>query len=360
MIKHFSVAIALLSVMLLLSCTTEFDDKTGLAGFYVQIVDGPIGAPDAPQPFPEEPVRYVLKIRAMDSQGNLDASYNGKIAFRVEPVGRVAEGQPARLEIENGKADNVELLVDACHGAVTIWVEDAGGIDVEGTYAVGATQVMYFQHPTIAQIQRTDNIQTSALQGDFAEVRVADRNVVVTNIRRDGFYCQDLAEPEGAYAGMFVYTHNLPEHVEEGTRLATLRGQVDEYFGFTELGFPDYLPADTAGDRAEPVLIGTGRLADDDVMEALESSLVQIENVTVCPVDEQYYTYDQWRVTFGTVAQCDDETATILVAETGGFDSVDPASMEGQTLARVTGNLRFHVSATPRWMIVPRHASDIE
>ncbi|MDP8222637.1 MAG: hypothetical protein P9L99_04700 [Candidatus Lernaella stagnicola] len=356
--RKYALTAGLILTLALAACVTEFDSDGGLSSFAIRIADGEIGSPGSPQAFPDEPLRYVLQIRALDENGDFLSTYAGKLAFRVEPVGHFAAGQQSRVEIENGTADAVELYVEACHGDVTIWVEDAGGLDQSGTYAAGATPMLYFEDPTLTQVQRTDNFESSGLFGDFVEVRVADRNVVVTNVRRDGFYCQDLDEPGGSWAGMFVYTHNRPE-VETGMRLTALRGQVDEYFGFTELGFPDYL-AEPTDETVDPFTITPSLMANDIAMEELESSLVQVEDITVCPVDETFYAYDQWRVSFSGLSGCGEESNTILVAETAVFDEIDPPSMEGKTFVRVTGNLRYHYLANPGWMVIPRRAGDFE
>jgi hypothetical protein len=335
-------------------CAEELDHANGVDGFQVTIQDGPEGSADDPIPFPEAPLRYVLNIYALDQMGNLVTSYNGKVALSLHPAGKLASGQPSRLEIAHG-----QVLVEACHGDVTIWVEDAGGLETKGVYALGATPVLHFADPTIAQMQRTDDIESSPLRGDFVELRAADREIVVTNVRRDGFYCQDLAEPDGAYAGVFVYTHNRPSDVELGSRVTALRGQVDEFFGFTELGFPDFA-VDGTLDLPAPKLIDPTLLTDEFGMEALEGSLVTVEDVLVCPMDEQYTQYDQWRVLVNPASDCSDDTATILVAETAGLDDVDPPSLVGRTLTRVIGDLRYHYLATPSWMIIPRDASDVK
>jgi hypothetical protein len=357
--KRLIPIIALLLIVAA-ACVTEFDAKPGLSSFAVRVGSGPTGAVDTPVPFPDEPITYRLQIRALDADGDFMPSYEGKVAVNIAPVGRLTPGQPSRYFVENGRLDGLEVTVEATHGNVTIWVEDAGGLTVDGSYAVGATQPLHFANPTIAQIQHGRDYESSALSGDYVNVRVDDREVVVTNVRRDGYYCQDLTEEGGSYGGMFVFNFNRP-YVNEGDIVTTLRGQVDEFFGFTELGFPDFL-VESGGTVPEPAIIQAGHLADDNAMEALESSLVAVENVTVCPVDAGYYAYDQWRVTFGDIDTCDDEenTAVILIGETSVFDNLDPIALEGQTLERITGNLRYHYLADPSWIIVPRRAADFE
>jgi len=357
--KRFLVWLLLVGLILPAgSCVEKFDAEQQVDGFAIVIREGSVGSADDPAPFPEAPVRYVIDVHALDLQGNWDRSYNGKVAVYSEPVGRLAAGQPSRITVENGAATGVEVLLEACHGELAIWVEDAGGLDASGSYAVGASPVLHFANPTIAQMQRTDDIESNALNGDFAEIRAADREIVVTGVHRNGFYCQDLAEPEGAYAGLYVYTHNSPSGVEAGSRLIALRGQVGEFFGFTELGFPDYLAEDTLP-VPDPMLIDTTTRADDVAMEALESSLVEVQNVEVCSLDEQYSQYDQWRVLLDPEGSCNDATATILIAETRSID-FDPAPLVGETLTRVIGNLKYHYLAEPGWMIVPRQPDDIQ
>lgn len=359
--KQALLLLVLILLPALIACSFDTDQSKGVSSFDVSIVQGRQGSPGEPAPFPEEPVRYVLNVRALNHEGKLLRSFEGKVAISVEPAGRLAEGQARRFEIENGIAENLEIWLERCHGEITIWVEDAGGLDAKGTYALGASPILYFAYPTIAQLQRCDDFESSALNGDFAELRIADRLVMVTNIQRDGFYCQDLAEPGGEYGGVYVYTHNWPGDLVEGDRLATLRGQVSEFFGFTELSFPDY---QVAGEN-EPVdvpaaLIEPAWLTEDDQMESLESSMVKVQNVTVCPMDEQYYLYDQWRVLVNPGGSCEDETATINVGETGRFDDIDPPSLVGSQLTEVTGTLRYHYLAAPSWIIVPRNAQDVQ
>jgi hypothetical protein len=359
MTKRLVGSVLLIAVMSLAACTVFFDEDRQVDGFVIRLAAGDTGALSAPLAFPEEPLRYVLDVRAVNAEGRLAGWFNGKLAVSMHPVGRLASGQASRFEMTGGKLDGLEVFVEACHGATTIWVEDAGGIDRTGTYAVGTTPILYFASPTIAQLQRTDDYESSALEGDFVELRVADREVVVTNVRRDGFYCQDLTEPDGAYGGVYVYTHNQPEGIEAGARLTELRGQADEFFGFTELGFPDYL-ADGELPEPAPFVIGLSRLSDNDAMEEWEGSLVEVQDVRVCPTDEQYELYDQWPVLLDPEGDCSDETATILVAETAVFDELDPPSLAGATLSRVIGNQRYHAAAEPSWMIVPRYASDVQ
>ncbi len=350
----------LLALFLLLACSQNVGQNSGLSSFAVTVVEGDIGSADNRIAFPEEPVRYVLDIEARDAEGKRVRSLNRNVAISVQPVGRLATGQTSRIAVTDGRADGVEIWIERCHGDVTIWVEDAGGLDEAGTFAAGASPVLHFAHPTIAQVQRTDDIENSPLSGDFIEINLTERRAVVTNIKRDGFYCQDIDETGGAYAGIYVYTHNSPDDVVEGSYLTALRGEAEEYFGFTELSFPDYLVGDGELALPDPVLIDATLLADENAMEALESSLVEVQGVVVCPMDEQYEQYDQWKVLVDPSATCDDTIGAILVAETGGIEGLDPPSLTGQTLDHVIGTLRYHYLAEPSWMIVPRRASDVE
>ena len=358
------IGLLLLTSLLILggACSENGDEPTGINSFRVTIVEGETGSNADRVPFPEDPVQYVLDIRALDFDGKVDKSYDGKVAISVQPAGALGEDTPSRVAVENGVAERVEIELERCHGDVTIWVEDAGGVDTSGSYAVGASPVLHFAYPTIAQMQRWHDFESSALRGDFVELRVADRNVVVTNIRRDGFYCQDLDEGEGEHGGVYVYTHNRPDGVIIGSKLIALRGQVSEFFGFTELGFPDYVAA--PGQELalpDPAVIDVTLLADDEAMEGLESSLVAVTDVLVCPLDEQYTLYDQWPVLVDPNGSCYSEegAGVILVAETGGYDEIDPPSLEGTQLRQVTGTLRYHYLATPSWMIIPRSADDV-
>ena len=117
----------------------------------------------------------------------------------------------------------------------------------------------------------------------------------------DNFF---ISMPEGgAWKGLYIYD-------AEDTTLVVgdiveVTGEVSEYWGFTEIGFPTSVTLLSSGNPVpDPVVVTCADLQPEGVGEPYESVLIELHDLTV--VEEQI-SYGQWYVTDGTgISQMDD------------------------------------------------------
>ena len=227
---------------------------------------------------------------------------------------------------------------------------------------------LWFDLPTLAQVQATDDHETNPLVGEFAEVKVEGRRVEVTAVGADGLWVTDLDDPPGDYNALYVYTFNKPEYtaadegeyddleereVEVGDRVHLLTGIDQEYLATTQISHPSYEfgPDLDPGVPPGAITIDAKTACDDDAMERLEASLVRAEHVTI-PTDDaswaDFAEYDQWPIDLGG--------CTVWAESAGTVPSWNPSGHKGESLAWVQGMLS-EVWGT--WILLPRDSSDI-
>lgn len=332
-------------------------DPTALLTFSVEVVDGELGTAASPIPYNAQVLEFTLDIKALRANGEVDTAYNGDVHLTVGPRGHLTKDQPEWVKLQKGVAEAVTVKIEKAHGEVAIWVEDIGDDDDPGTYATGLTPSIHVGNPTVRQVQETDKFRTSALDGDFIRFNLEGRTAVVTGVMNDGFYMSDLSEPEAVYNSIFVFTHSRPQGVETGSRIATLSGTAEDFFGFTEVSFPSW-KVDGRTDLPEPVELTAAMLTDNDVMESYESAFVVVRNVTVCPMGESFATFGQWVVLVDPGGDCGGDGAiTVLSSYTVPW--FDPPEHVGETIPEIRAALRYHLSASPPWILYPRQDDDI-
>ena len=113
--------------------------------------------------------------------------FNGDLKVRVRP-GRLQ--QDAWVTFENGTwTGTVEF--EAAFGPHPVLVQRRGdkqsSSDREPSYGTGVSDPIHIQFPTIVQMQEIDDHETNQLAGEFAELRISDREVVVTRLGTNGF-----------------------------------------------------------------------------------------------------------------------------------------------------------------------------
>lgn len=349
------------AAVLLAGCVQEIDKSSGKVApltFKVEIAED-VGRKDAPLPYASEPRTFTLDIRAVDDQGEPATWFEGEVFLDLAPRGRLAPGQPNRVRLVAGEALGVPVQTLRIHGDTSLWVEDRGEEGAPGSYATGLSPTIHVAHPTLTQINETADPRTSALDGDFVVVNTKGRTMVVTGIAVDGFYLTDLSEETESYNAIFAHTHSRPRGVEQGSVITEIIGTVVEFYGFTELGFPTY----KVGGKLEnfaPVVLTPELVAQDTEMEKIESRLVEVRDVTVCPLGEGYASFGQWTVLLDPAGNCTSGEGGITVVSALSATGFDPAKNVGATLKRVTGDLRFHVAARPSWLMYTRSDADIE
>ncbi len=351
-----AIAAAVVAIALA-GCVREVDcDLPGPLSFEVTLVEGDAGTPEEPIPFSKDPWTMVIDVRAVDDGGATAEWFDGRVHLDIRPRGSISIGFSPWFDVEGGVATGVPVQVERVYSTASIWVEDTGE-DGLGSYATGLSQELVFRNPTIRNCQETDIHLTSALRGGFVDVDLEGRTAVVTGTARDGYYLTDISEPDFWYSSIYVYTFSRPD-VEIGTRVTMLRGTVDEFYGFTELSFPSWKVEGTAA-VPDAVPVDQANVGIDSALEPFESALVEVRDVTVCPAGESFFTYGQWAVLVDPAGNCETGVGAINVVSAYTVPDVDPQTLVGKTVGRITGNLRYHMAANPGWMIYVRGPEDI-
>ena len=344
-----------------ISCEQELGD--GLDGpltFKVEISEGEIGSKNSPVPFSKDEIEFSLSVRTIDQDGKTDTGFKGPVNFNIGPTGQLVLRQETSFALKKGVATDIPVKVRYIHGKTHIWVEDVGTKGDPGSYATGLSEEIWFANPSLRNVQEPEKSSDSSLKNEFVEINIGDRILIVTGITNDGFYVTDISEPDGIYNAMYVYAFNRPEKLDVGDRISQLNGTVQEYYGFTELGFPSWTVSERGLQPPDSYFITEAQLNDDDVMESYESRLVHIENGLICETGEDYDSYGQWTVLLSSNGDCESGKAGINVISAFEVPEFDPKEHQGQTMRRLTGNLRYHRYASPNWIIYPRDLSDIE
>jgi len=102
---------------------------------------------------------------------------------------------------------------------------------------------------------------------------------IVTGVAYNGYYIQDGS---GAWNGIFVFdNNNVPVMGDE----VVVSGEVQEYYEMTELGYISSYSVESQGNQLPDVVTIT---ALETTMEDYESVLVQVQNVEVTELPDQY------------------------------------------------------------------------
>lgn len=321
---------------------------------HVDLAEGQaLGSRTEPLAFSSEPRAYTVTISTWDVDGAA-YDYDGQLAIDVRP-GRVTD--PSRVTLVDGSWTG-QVSVEAGFGPTRIWATDEDVTDGRTpSWSAGVSGAIWFQFPTIPEMQGTDNHETNQLDGEFAELRIEDRRVVVAATNAAGFWASDLDAPNGEYAGAYVYTFSKPpDDVVVGARLSQLNGQDSEYLASTQLNWPTLtvVPGETLTPPSAVVLSETVA-CDDNAMEKHEGSRVRAESAvipdTFTPDSEayaDYVEYGQWPITLG---------ACTLYAESGStVPDYFPPDHAGETLTHVEGMLK---EVYGKWIFVILDAADI-
>ena len=335
----------------------------GPLSFEVSLTSGNGGTAASPIPFSHDAFTLTYDVSAVDRDGEPATWFSGPLHLKLAPYGKLASGQVDTVQMVGGVASGVAVQMYDVHDVTDIWFEAIGTDEAPGNYATGLSPEIVAANPTIRNVQEvtpSDTLptwETSALDGDFVQIDLAGRTAVVTGVFSDGCYVTDTTEPGLSYSSVFVFNYSRP-NVEVGDKVVMLSGTDSEFYGFTELSFPTWKVDGTAA-IPTPVIIDGTNVDDSNTLEMYESALVEVDDVTVCPIDDNYTTYGQWAVTLGPASGCTAATGKINVVSASTASEFNPADYEGATLATVRGNLRYHSAADPAWMIYVRSMEDI-
>lgn len=368
----------LLSLVPLAGCWVQAEepDRSGPLTFEVTITDGPGGerAEDALS-FSTEEVEVGIAVRAIGYDRELMTDYTATVALKATPAQLLSTPY---LLVEDGVGATTVTLTRG-FGSVRIWATDEGTPETPGSYATGVTPAIHFHYPTIAEVQASDSTVESPMEHTYAHIRGWEpdeddpRDMRVTAVTNDGFYVTDLSEPYGSYNSMFAFTFSRPDGVEKGMRLKRLSGIVEEYLGFTELGFPDWeIDHDFPLEVPEPPLLPVDEVCDSDEMEKWESTVV-----TLGPLRSDfrgggecadYLEFGQWPALLidrnGNPIQCGGSDARMTIVNINTVPSFAFPECENfsppavKTLPSLTGILRHNRYASPAWILDVRDCRD--
>jgi hypothetical protein len=303
------------------------------------------GTAEAPLPFSSAGTSVPLTVETLDV-GGARYAHSGPLSVSVRP-GIVVD--PPSVDIVDGAWSGV-VTVKNTFGPARIWFSEEDTTDGRlASFAVGVTDALHFQFPTIAELQAHPDHETNHLDREYAEIRVDDREVVVTARDAAGFWAADLADAGAGYSGIFVYTFQEPDDaLVVGAKLTRLDGIDQEYLASTQLSFPTVQTDGTILDVPAAVLIDGTTACDDDAMEKREATRVRVEGVTIpatfVPGSAEYSDYEsygQWPIAVGSCTMYAESASTV--------PDFHPTEHVGATLAHVEGMLK---EVYGKWILV--------
>jgi hypothetical protein len=327
----------------------------------VEITSGELGSKDLPLDFSAIPQSRSVRVTTEDRDGD-PYPFNGELTVNIR-TGRLE--QPRNLETVSEGLWEGDVTFAAAFGPARIWFSDEG--DAPGTterepsFATGVSEPIWFQIPTLAEINEVEDGTTNQLAGEFAEIRAADRDIRVTAVGTNGYWVSDLLGDDTDYAHMFVYTFSAPDPwVEVGQRIDLLTGSDQDYLGTTQLAFPHYTVADDpVVETPSAVTLSEALCGNDAELEKIESSLVRLDNVFIpsgfvsgTADYEDYIDYGQWPISFGPSGS----NCSFYVDSTIAVPSFDPREYAGAELTSVQGML-FQIFS--QWILLIRGVEDL-
>ncbi len=250
------------------------------------------------------PFLFKVKVRAFDTTGAQDASFNSYVRLSSKPgaieplVGPDVDGRNVLLK--NGESQQIEVRLSNAYGITYILADDLGykplnplnvpapqcsnGIDDDndgaidfpadegcafandddetgGTFGEGSSAPIFFRLPRIADVR---GLKCEARLGcssngatpyprEQIQLDVGSRedgsfafSTVVTRISSDGFYVSDINDTRGTppgtagFTSLFAFNFNAPPRMRVCDRLKTYGGTANEFFGFTQISYPTW------------------------------------------------------------------------------------------------------------------------
>ncbi|MGB9599237.1 MAG: hypothetical protein ACP5KG_10545 [Myxococcota bacterium] len=371
--------------LFLFYCSTEqIGIEDNLQSFEIRILS-PENLGSEKDLLPADTNTIIFQVKALGSKGEDPYKITKDLSLYLNFGGKSTFIKT--IKITGGISAEERVEVTNIYGKAHIMVADDQG-DMP-SYAAGSSEEIYFRNPSI------DNIQKSSMGGppfssDMAGYRVnirGQRNnigrMVVTAVTNTGFYITDLASNLNPPPSLFVYNFSRPYGIYRYQMLCSLTGGVQEHLGDTQITFPDWLTYEDCKiidslqcqiclaelkeyegkNNIEPYKLTTQTTYDKTLMEALESSLVVIENATIMNMFESAYDRDTY-IDYGQYkVRLNDTTAsaTLLVISRDNVSDFDPSKYIGKTFSYVRGiltELNFG-STNSMWIVNVRDKYDI-
>jgi hypothetical protein len=354
----------------------------------------------------------TIDVEALDPQGQIDETFTAQLSVHAQFLGTLTPPfgtTPIHtFQITGGRATGVSFELPQAFGPTTLWIDNSTGFGpaYEHGAVTGTSDTLWYRDPFIVDLQTPeretalDALSRTPLQDKQVSIggapgspqasrasRYGDRGrLVVTSVFTQGYTVSDVecADAAGsppcttqAYDHILVFTFSAPRDqdfrsLELGQVISGFSGGLTEFNGLTEIGFPQtFAPKDDSGAKIidlarlpPPVKVELSwfnSLSDPDGMinfERNEAAPILIENGMVCPLDDAFETFKQWKI--DPAGQCAPGNRNVINVITTGIAGIDPPALVGQTLPRVVGVLRpVNIGSFNVWIIFPRSASDL-
>jgi hypothetical protein len=341
----------------------------------------------------------AIQLTAYDAAGEIDTGFERDVDVYVQFLGTLSPtfdttygtgADPlATIHMTAGVSTSQTVTLPLVFGPTTLWVDDAHSADP--TYATGSSPILWYRDPFIADIQRPlsetslDALTVSPLQNKQITINAsrygARGRLVVTSIFAQGYTVSDTqcADAAGtppcvaqAYDHVEVFSFSAPRGgngrlLEQGQTIDGFSGGISEFNGLTEIGFPVTFGGSDEINPArvpDPVKLDPawfGALSDPGGrinFERNEAGAIEIDNALVCPLDDNYDTFNQWKIDPTGTGNCGNNVLNVITA--GVVNGLDPATLVGKTMPRVVGVLRpVEIGSFNVWIIFPRSAADL-
>jgi hypothetical protein len=379
----------LLPLAVLAACQTTETRERETTSIRVEITSPADLGTDANR-LPDDQRTVSVQLTALDDQGDPDTTFNAPVVVQAHFLGTLT---PTGINVMlTGGMGTATLDLPPVLGSTYLWVEDTVDVDRIPTYATGTSPVLWYREPLVGDISTPDLmapsvwLESSPYEGKQVRVESSKHGaggyLIVTAIYAQGYTLSDVdcsvspcvADP---FNHVFIFSFNRPRDeefnaIEIGHQVAWVSGGIGEFNGFTELNFPqtglvhDVMTGEPlAPDESllpEPVVVQAAWLngAQDPAgminLEQNESGLMAVVGGVLCPLDQDYTTYKQWKLDVGN--GCGNAFNVISAGAVSDFDPADHPA--GTVFSRVVGTIRavnigtFHV-----WILQPRRSSDI-
>lgn len=390
----------LLPLVLLGGCVEKLPGEvTGTQSIRVEVTSptNP-GGPGKNERLADSARSVTMNLTAIGPDGAPDTSLTTDLQVYSQYLGTLTPSleEPPLMTVRmtNGVANGQTLTLPSTFGPTTIWVDD--GQSANPTYATGTSVTLWYRDPFISDLQKpADETVNEAMFRSPLETKQVSVNgskygdngrLIVTSIFAQGYTVSDaMCSAGGAppcttmgYDHMMVFSFSAPRDqlgrlLLEGQVISGFSGGVSEFNGLTEIGFPqttapeevDHNPARLPAPATfDPMWLGPvsdpmGRIN----FEKNEAAPIAITGATVCPLDDDFDTYKQWKISPSGSAACSDDDSVISVITSGVISELDMAklsSLEGTALPRVVGVLRpVSIGGFNVWIIYPRSPADV-
>ncbi len=328
----------------------------------------------------------TIDITALDANGNVDTSFNNDLQVYEHYLGTLSPYITATplqtVHMSAGVAMNQTITLPLAFGPTEIWLDD--GQDTTPTFATGTTTTLWYRDPFIRDIQKPrDETALSALVASPLQNKNvlinstrngATGKLVVTSVFAQGYTLADVNCPSGAapctagdYDTIEVFSFSAAKDnkgnlVHEGEVIDGFAGGISEFDGLTEVGFPQTFASATPtvdpSLEPPPAILDGSWFTNIIMFERNEAGALQINGATVCPLDADYATYKQWKLSLD--GNCSN-SKTLVNIISAGVTQLDPTNCVGKILPRVIGMLRpVNIGSFNVWIIYPRSPADFQ